>query len=225
MPPSAASGSGASRVHSTTPSGVGSPDATPSANGSPANGGVAGALEVHVPANAAPTASEPPVRKRVRRLTRRSQLPLMLIPAPLPVWPVAAKDQRDWECRVLLVGETRRRGQATDTTASSSRDTDAPKLHLGAPAGRERSGRWGRARGAWRTKGTHMRVTDRAPPRHPTITDSAIKSRSTTPPAIVETTLIERNALATISHPAGPSACSAGSAPGRDRRRIAFAMS
>ena len=39
--PSSASGSGARRVHSTIPSGVGSPDATPSVNGSPAGAAAA----------------------------------------------------------------------------------------------------------------------------------------------------------------------------------------
>ena len=53
QPAARSSGSGASRVHSTTPSGVGSPDATPSANGLPENGGAAfadmrGAAEQHV---------------------------------------------------------------------------------------------------------------------------------------------------------------------------------
>jgi hypothetical protein len=84
MPPSASSGCGASRVHSTTPSGVGSPDATPSENGSPANGGMASAREASVPPNAAPTANDPPVRSSVRRLIRRSQSPLMLMFFPCP---------------------------------------------------------------------------------------------------------------------------------------------
>ena len=56
------------RVHSTTPCGVGSPDAMPSENGLPANGGVANARVPMAPITVTDAANEPPVFNSVRRV-------------------------------------------------------------------------------------------------------------------------------------------------------------
>jgi len=77
MPPPGSSGSGARRVHSTTPVGDGSPDATPSANGFPANGGVANARVPMAPMTVTDAANEPPVFSSVLRLILWSQSPVM----------------------------------------------------------------------------------------------------------------------------------------------------
>ena len=77
MPPPGTSGSGASRVHSTTPFGVGSPDAMPSENGSAANGGVANARVPSAPMTVTDAANEPPVFSSVRLLILWSQSPVM----------------------------------------------------------------------------------------------------------------------------------------------------
>src|SRR5215210_4509429 len=77
MPPPGSSGSGARRVHSTTPFGVGSPDATPSENGFPANGGVAKARVPTAPMTVTDAANEPPVFNSVLRLILWSQSPVM----------------------------------------------------------------------------------------------------------------------------------------------------
>jgi hypothetical protein len=68
MPPAGSSGFGASRVHSTTPSGVGSPDATPSANGSPSTGRVPQARAGDHPAAAAVSAPPPAQARNALRL-------------------------------------------------------------------------------------------------------------------------------------------------------------
>src|SRR3546814_20309831 len=65
MPPWGSSGFGARRVQMTKPSGAGSPEATPSVNGSSRNFGAANA---GVRASAANSTACPPARRRVRRL-------------------------------------------------------------------------------------------------------------------------------------------------------------
>src|SRR5687768_13066840 len=77
MPPPGRSGSGASRVHSTTPCGVGSPDAMPSENGFPSNGGEANARVPTAPMTVTDAAKEPPVLSSVLRLILWSQSPVM----------------------------------------------------------------------------------------------------------------------------------------------------
>ena len=59
------------------PFGVGSPDATPSENGFPANGGVANARVPSAPITVTDAANEPPVFSSVRLLILWSQSPVM----------------------------------------------------------------------------------------------------------------------------------------------------
>ena len=77
--PSSAEPSGSSRVQSTKPPGLGSPEATPRLNGlSTLKGGAARDGDVR-PISTAPAASDPPVRNNVRRLMRASQSPVRAI--------------------------------------------------------------------------------------------------------------------------------------------------
>src|SRR5687768_8902253 len=79
MPPPGMSGWGANRVHSTTPSGDGSPDATPSENGFSEKGGAANARDPSAPMMVTDAAYDPPVFSSVRRVILWSQSPVMPI--------------------------------------------------------------------------------------------------------------------------------------------------
>ena len=150
---------GASRVHSTTPFGVGSPDATPSENGFPANGGAAYA---RVPSRAddGDRRRERPARLQRRprssRLMRWSQSPVMpMTPflrrcrGPIPkLAPTEAQRTRSsrrtgarWRCR----RPARRTGPCS--WASTGRRA------RGACTGLSSRARSGSARGWWPTTG------------------------------------------------------------------------